>query len=309
MPLHGGLAYGRERYGGAVPRVQVILDALNEQLGSAYDVSKDSPVYIRNLAIARMLASVWDSNERLGNQFDPLRMTDFLPRWERIFGIVPSPTATEPERRRVIAARFARIGVAPTHQAIVDALAAALGDIAFTVERTDPDVATMKWPVEMGPTVASGTAPPTVTITGDPNGEQVHVELLTGGVFPSVTFQWSIDDGATWTGPVTPSGLAFAIPGTALTVNFTAGTYTTGNLYVAHSYPDEWTSNVAYIAIPCVKPVAMSEAEFYERMGVVFATLDPYVPAWLDFDWFRDGVNGAGFYLDEDPNLDNQRFD
>ncbi|MDI3282105.1 putative phage tail protein [Polyangium sp. 15x6] len=68
-------------------------------------------------------------------------------------------------------------------------------------------------------------------------------------------------------------------------------------------------STVAYVAILLAKPDSMSEEEFYATAGRIYEDADNLFAAWVAFDWVRDGVNGAGFYLDEDFNLDNQRFD
>jgi len=69
-----------------------------------------------------------------------------------------------------------------------------------------------------------------------------------------------------------------------------------------------WTSSTAYIAFGLEKPADMSDIEFYNKTGDI-QLLDSFLPAWVTFDWFQDGDNGAGFYLDEENNLDNQRFD
>ncbi len=52
----------------------------------------------------------------------------------------------------------------------------------------------------------------------------------------------------------------------------------------------------------------MTDAEFYPQVGKIYQYLHILLPAWCNFDWFQDGINGAGFYLDEDYNLDNMRL-
>lgn len=84
-------------------------------------------------------------------------------------------------------------------------------------------------------------------------------------------------------------------------------TFLDGNLLPSDMSP--WASSVAYVAIMLEKPPTMSDAEFYERAGRVYDDIDNRIGAWMSFAWVRDGVNGPGFYLDEDNNLDNQRFD
>lgn len=67
-------------------------------------------------------------------------------------------------------------------------------------------------------------------------------------------------------------------------------------------------STVGYIAILLEKPDTMSETEFYDKASKIYDELDNIIGAWITFDWIREGVNGPGFYLDEDNNLDNQAF-
>jgi hypothetical protein len=68
-----------------------------------------------------------------------------------------------------------------------------------------------------------------------------------------------------------------------------------------------WTGGTCFMAIQLKKPNGMPDHVFYEQVGEI-QLLDPLLPIWMTFDWFQDGPNGAGFYLDEDFNLDNQRF-
>ena len=81
-----------------------------------------------------------------------------------------------------------------------------------------------------------------------------------------------------------------------------------------------WSSSVAHILILLVKPAGYTEGEFYEAAGKVAPALDGIVPAWCTFDWYRapaagaavtvsGGPSQAGFYLDNDHNLDNSVFD
>lgn len=70
-----------------------------------------------------------------------------------------------------------------------------------------------------------------------------------------------------------------------------------------------WYSLISHLVVLVEKPTAMDDSEFYATIGRVIGPLDSYLPSWVTFDLVRDGVNGAGFYLDEDDNLDNQRFD
>ena len=84
-------------------------------------------------------------------------------------------------------------------------------------------------------------------------------------------------------------------------------TLSDGNLLGAQLSP--YNSKVAHIAVLLQKPFGMTEEEFYEKAGYTYLALDGAVGFWNTYDWIRDGDQGAGFYLDEDHNLDNQRFD
>lgn len=93
------------------------------------------------------------------------------------------------------------------------------------------------------------------------------------------------------------------------------GTYPWGT--VADGAP--WYSTVAHALVLVQKPSSMTEAQFYDRAGLVHAVLDPLLTSWSTFDWYRapetgvavsvaGGPSAAGFYLDE-RNLDNSVFD
>lgn len=80
-----------------------------------------------------------------------------------------------------------------------------------------------------------------------------------------------------------------------------------------------WSSTVCHTLILCQKLAGDTEGSFYEAMGLLVAALDPIMPAWMTFDWYRapastpiavtDGPSMAGFYLDNEANLDNNIFD
>lgn len=88
----------------------------------------------------------------------------------------------------------------------------------------------------MGAVVPTGTAPPTVTLTGTPTAAVapgIYIDILVGGNRGTATFRWGYD-GSTWqeTGIVTAA--TYLMPGTGITANFATGTpYSADNLYVA----------------------------------------------------------------------------
>lgn len=115
---------------------ETILRSLLDARGVAYDTGTGSLVYVECLAHARVLAAVWRFHRRLRNQFDPLRMTEFLPRWERIFRIPAAPSATQNDRRAAVAAKFALIGQRANANGLHDLLASILPDLSPVVVRT-----------------------------------------------------------------------------------------------------------------------------------------------------------------------------
>lgn len=78
-----------------------------------------------------------------------------------------------------------------------------------------------------------------------------------------------------------------------------------------------WMSTLGRAVARLQKPVGWTEGQFYEATAMVMDLMESYMPAWLDFDWYRpgpvsavsNGFSAAGFYLDDDANLDNQIFD
>lgn len=128
---YGGLHPGFERYGGGKPALEVLTNSIGAQRGTAYDNTQPSNVYIENLAIARTLMECWSNNQRMANQFDPFRMTDFIPRWEKILGLYPNEGDTGNQRRARIVKAFARVTQIGIYQTVYDQLLATLGSNVF----------------------------------------------------------------------------------------------------------------------------------------------------------------------------------
>ena len=156
--MHGGLTPGFERYGGGAPGVKRILEALNAARGSAYDTTSTSNVYAENLAIARAIAECWSTNARMANQWDANRVSDFISRWEAIYGIYPLSADTTADRRARIAVAAGRPGKQPNYQDTSDLLRAALGATFVQIihtSTTDPH-ASIIWPGAGNTTLAVG---------------------------------------------------------------------------------------------------------------------------------------------------------
>lgn len=242
--MYGGYSPYPRRFGGGRPRLRIIHDALNAARGTAIDASNpDTVAWVENMAHARAICfDGYGTNDRLALQWDPDRMTDMLPRWERILKIVPSPTATDAERRRVVKRRWQRfIEAAALHSQIVSRLQAELPDVFVAVEYISIDNAV------------------------------VHV--------PDASYPW--------------------------------GTVVAG-------FP--WYSTVAHVLVLLQKPEGYKESDFYAAASKLGPVLDPLLPAWCTWDWYRKpsagpsisvdgGPSQGGIYLDNDANLDNNVFD
>lgn len=230
--MSGGFDPSPVKFGGqAGHREEVIVDSLLESDGTAFSKERASIVWAEREADARCLAYMWGLNRRLSLQHDPRRMTDFLPRWERILGIVPPPTMSAKRRRAIV-------------------------ELRFMTENATPDASSV----------------------------QAALELALGATFVSVVHQTSADA----TGSV-PGGAA--VPGGVTLPD------------------DDWRSTIAYILVKAERPPTMSTEEFYSLVAETTTALDDLVPAWVTFDWFTDGSGGAGFWLDDEHNLDNEIFD
>jgi hypothetical protein len=220
--------------------VQIILEALNADRGTAFDASdRETTVYVENMAIARAIAAAWGTNERLGNLWDPARMPrSAVARWEAILALPPLATDDDVARRARIRAAFERFGAPAINGVLTAKLYEALGDAFVAIE---------------------------------------YISFANAVIqVPDGTYPWGV---------------------------------------VGDS---PWSSTVAHVLVRLQKPAGWSEGDFYEAAGKVGQILDPELPAWCTFDWYRPGpisVNvpggpsAAGFYLDTDANLDNACFD
>lgn len=241
MPACGGQAPFPMRMGGGKPRLAHVLESLNAGRGGSVDTSEGTVAYAENMAHARAITAAWHQNERLGNQWTPELMTDCLPRWEAICGIVPSPDDSLVARRERISKLFARIGLLINRATLEQLLRAEIGPVFVAVENITVDNAVVHSP---DPTYDFGTQ--------------------------------------------------------------------------AEGAP--WSSTVLHVLVRLQKPAGYTEGDFYEAAGKVAAVLDATLPAWCTFDWYRaptggapisvyGGPSAAGFYLDQEANLDNHVLD
>lgn len=80
--------------------------------------------------------------------------------------------------------------------------------------------------------VAGGTAPPVVTMTGTPlvGSNELALQTVTPGPLGSAAMKLSLDGGQTWGAPFVTAA-SVNLPGTGITADFAAGTYSADNVY------------------------------------------------------------------------------
>lgn len=99
----------------------------------------------------------------------------------------------------------------------------------------------------MGAVTASGTTPPTVTLSGTPSGAwNLQIDIVAGGALGAATFRFSTDGGVTWSATLTTAA-SIALTDTAVdslvgvngktgvTAAFASATYNADNLYVSNA--------------------------------------------------------------------------
>ena len=220
--------------------LEAIQNAFADTQGTSLARERGSVAWVENHATARVLYALYGLAYRLANVNDPARMTNTLPRWEKILNIAPLDSDTIVERRNRVTAKLSLLGKGTTLQVVEDYLTLVLGSMFVGLKFSDPTEATTYVP---------------------------------GG------------------GAVPGGGPAFL----------------DGDLADPRISP--YASSLGYVAILLQRPENMTVELFYERAGRIYEDMNNLLGAWMDFDWVQDGPNGAGFYLDEDYNLDNQRFD
>lgn len=243
MGYGGHFPYPR-RFGGGRPRLKIIHDALNAARGTALDASNpDTIVWVENMAYARAICfDGYGFNDKIALQNDPRRMTDFLPRWEKILALTPAPGATDHERRLAVERKFKDfLKASSLHSQLV----AKLQD----------------------------------TLPANVFGGIEYIGFLNAVIHvPDASYPWGT-----------------VVPG----------------------FP--WYSTTARVLIRLEKPEGYTEQDFYAEAAKIGPAIDGLLPSWATFDWYRrpasgaainveDGPSAAGFYLDDEHNLDNSVF-
>lgn len=139
--------------------LEAILNELLQGVGSAFDTERGSVTWIYLNAIARVFNDVFEQNRRLSNQWDPVRMTDFLTRWEAILGIRPLETDTLVDRRAKLETKLQTLGQTATQQVLTDLLNSILGaDVFISIENNSS--ATANTYIPGGATIPGGITIP-----------------------------------------------------------------------------------------------------------------------------------------------------
>ena len=147
-------------------------------MGNAYDTGTGSTVWVQQHAIARGVWAAWETNDKAKKQFDPNRMTDFVPRWESILGLSPLPTATMPQRRAALASRFSLLGRAPYQAGIIQTIRALLPNTYVGVVYTAANRAS-----------CSAYSPVTPASTGQPIGGYI-IPSIGGNPGANIPGRW-----------------------------------------------------------------------------------------------------------------------
>lgn len=313
MPCFGGYTPFPLRMGQSEAIAKSITDALNRGRGTALDTTElASPVWVENHAIARAIADVWHTNERLSLQTD-LARTTMLERWEAIFGIIPSPAQTDRERREVLAERQSRTGKATDLQRIEDILALLMPDITTSVVVLSNSAAGVRksfagaWLM----TPDNPTAPQVLLSGNVTDTIVVEAYVATGGALGTAT-GWvaytPISGPRTQTATATLASTPQSLGSTGLTFSWAVGTYTANTYYLGNAGPQGMWSSACDITILATKPTTMTEATYYERVSQIQSLLDAILPAWVSVHVARDGSVAGAFILDEAGNLDNHRL-
>jgi len=312
MPTFGGYAPFPLRFGESVPTSQWLSKALASARGTALDSTEgESPVWVENVAIARAIADVWDTNERMGLQTD-LSRTTMLSRWEKLFGIVPSPTQEDVQRRAALVRKQTLSSRSAQYQAILDLLNQALAPITFQlIVNSSSGTGVISSSPTSWRVSQDSSSSPACTMSGVVTGPTaVEVVILAAGSRGVATYSMTV---ITATGPtyfVGTTAASVTVAATGLTWAFGAGTYASGAFYSARASDLGGTfTSVAELTILTNPPASMSDAIYYQMVAQVPALIDPILPSYASFHVARDGSAKGSFVLDDTvPNLDNQRL-
>ena len=109
--------------------LEVITSDLNNSRGTSYDTEDGSAVYFENYSYAKALQDYFETIQRMAFNLNPGKAYQFLNRWEAILGIVADPSATIPERQKMVQLYFLRFSLPPTLSNLYYFTKELLGDI------------------------------------------------------------------------------------------------------------------------------------------------------------------------------------
>ena len=168
--------------------------------------------------------------------------------------------------------------------------------------------------VVQGPVVATGTTPPTVTMTGTPatSTNSLEIDITAPGARGTAVFSWKLNGVVQQTLQLTAA--TFVLGTTGITANFSAGTYTNDNVYKSVVTVSSWAdSSGAGIATPVTQSNALlrpvfvaSDVRYNLRPTLSFAATGQYLAsaAWSTplaqpNTWILVGdITGIAFFMD-----------
>lgn len=135
------------RFGGSKDSLYaVLLDSLQEAMGDGFSVDDDAMIAAELVADSRALSDLFLTNQRLANQWDPDRMTDFLARWEAIYGLSPTPDMSDNQRRVQVKLKRQAIGRLNNNSSVYDLLVEVLGDAFVSLTPGNPSLQSSQIP-------------------------------------------------------------------------------------------------------------------------------------------------------------------
>ena len=100
--------------------LEAIQNAFADTQGTSLARERGSVAWVENHATARVLYALYGLAYRLANVNGPARMTNTLPRWEKILNIAPLDSDTIVERRNRVTAKLSLLGKGTTLQVVED---------------------------------------------------------------------------------------------------------------------------------------------------------------------------------------------
>lgn len=118
--------------------VATLFASIQESMGDAFTQDEASAFAAEVQADASTLAYLFNLNQKLADEFDPDTMSDFLPRWEKIYGIAPDPSASISDRQAAVKLKKQARGWTRTNAFLFDLLTQLLGANFISLTPGDP---------------------------------------------------------------------------------------------------------------------------------------------------------------------------